>query len=216
MKKYTISAELAMARIAIENCLQHAKIQKKLAAYNYDHKRMLEGKTLCEEVLMLQSVKQDKYGQQFANTDEIKRQLQEVKMRYRQHCKRAKLAFENQRGTLEQLQLMGNRKTDTIGLLEQMYTFYSKIELFMEEINKYNVSVEELAQTRAMVEALFAARQQQLQSKGEAQNATQKRDEKRRQLKRWIAQFKKTARIALHDEPQLLEIIGIVMPSAKV
>lgn len=216
MKKYTITAEMAMAQIAIENSLQHARIQKKLAVYNYDRKELLEGNSLLQEVQMLQSVKQDKYGKQFETSDALQTQTREVKRLYRQHIRIARLAFENQRGILEQLQLNGRRKSDVLGLQEQIHTFYSKIETFSEEISKYNVSPEELAQAKAMIEAIRAARRQQLQSRGDAQDATQKRDEKRRALKTWMSQFKKVARIALSDEPQLLEVLGIMVPSAKV
>lgn len=216
MKKRTISAEIAMAQIAIENSLNHARIQKQLAVYSYDRKKMLEGKGLLQEVQMLQLVKQDKYGKQYETSDALQAQIQEVKKLYGQHIRIARVAFENQRGILEQLQLKGRRKSDVLGLQEQIHTFYSKIETFSKEISKYNISPEELAQAKAMVEAIGAARQQQLQSKGDAQDATQKRNEKRRALKTWISQFKKVARIALTDEPQLLEVLGIMVPSVKL
>ncbi len=216
MKKNTITSEMAMARIAIDNALQHQTIQKKLTAYNYDRKALQAGKALCEEVHLLHSVKQDKYGQQYEQADAIKEQFSEIQARYRHHLKSARLAFENKRGIREQLQINGRRKTDTLGLLEQIYAFYSKIELYLPEITRYNVTPEELGQTKAMVEALHTARQQHVQSKGDAQHATQQRDEKRKQLKKWMAQFKKAARLALHDEPQLLEALGIMVPSRRV
>ncbi|MDF9799380.1 hypothetical protein OKW21_004643 [Catalinimonas alkaloidigena] len=65
MQKRTVSAEVAQANIAIENALNNEHIMKKLAAFNYNLKRMQEGKVLKEELEMLESVKQDKYGQQF-------------------------------------------------------------------------------------------------------------------------------------------------------
>ena len=216
MKKRTITAEMAMAQIAINNALQHKTIQKKLAAYNYDRKKLLEGKALSEETQLLHSVKQDKYGQQYEHSDTFKAQLTEVQVRYRQHVKSARLAFENNRGIREQLQLNGKRKTNMLGMLDQIYSFYSKIESFREDISRYNVTPEELAQTKAMIEALYTARQQQLQNIGNAQDATQKRNRKRKQLKDWMSQFKKAAHLALHDEPQLLEVLGITVPSQKV
>ena len=216
MKKTTITAEMAMARMAIDNALQHEIIRKRLATYNYDRKQLMVGKALSEEVFLLHSVQQDKYGQQYEQSDAVKAQFTEVQDRYRQHVKRARLAFEDNRGIRQQLQLNGKRKTDTLGQLDQIYAFYSKVEGFLAGITQYNVTAEELAQTKAMVEALYAGRQQQLQNQGEAQDATQKRDEKRRQLKTWMAQFRKAARLALHDEPQLLEVLGIKVPSQRV
>jgi len=215
MKTRTITAEIALAQIAIENALQHETIQKKLAVYNYDRPKLLEGKSLKEEVQQLHSVKQDKYGEQFTVSEDLKAQIQEVRLRYRQHVKRARLAFENQRGVLSQLQLEGRRKSDMNGWLDQLYTFYSKIEGFAPEMSLYNIGQEELAQTKAMVEALYAARQQHLQCRGNAQDATQKRNAKRRALRTWMSQFKKAARLALADEPQLLEALGIIVPSEQ-
>lgn len=216
MKKRSIPAELMMAHIAIENAMQNAGVLKKLSAYNYDRKRLMEGKSLKEELQLLDSVKQDKYGQQLTSTDSMYAQRQEIVALYRQHVKRAKLVFEGQRGVLEQLQIAGALKTDTHGLLNQIYNFYSKIESFAEEMAKYNVNPEELAQTKAMVEALFTARQQQIQCKGDAQDATHKRNAKLKELRSWMTQFRKVARIALADEPQLLESLGIVVPTQKV
>ena len=67
-----------------------------------------------------------------------------------------------------------------------------------------------------MVEALHSVRQQQLQSKGDAQDATEKRNMARKALKTWMSRFRKTARLALQDDPQLLEGLDIVVPSKKV
>ena len=67
---------------------------------------------------MLHGTKQDKYGKQYESTDALLVQMQEVKTRYRRHLKTARLAFEDQRGIEEQLQLKGKRKTDTDGCME--------------------------------------------------------------------------------------------------
>ena len=55
MKKNTITAEMAMTRMAINNALEHETIRKKLAAYSYDRKQLLAGKALSEEVFLLHS-----------------------------------------------------------------------------------------------------------------------------------------------------------------
>ncbi|MDF9799381.1 Na+/phosphate symporter [Catalinimonas alkaloidigena] len=151
-----------------------------------------------------------------ARTDSIYAQQKEIMQRYTRHCKKARLAFEGQRGILEQLQLPGKRKGDIHGLMSQINAFYSKIEQYAEQISKFDISQEEVAQTKAMLEALAAARLQQIESKGEAQHATHQRDASRKELRKWMAQFRKVARIALADEPQLLESLGIVVPTQKV
>jgi hypothetical protein len=50
----------------------------------------------------------------------------------------------------------------------------------------------------------------QLSEKSAAQQATQKRDEAFDELCDWYSDFRGIARIALYDDPQLLEALGIV------
>lgn len=64
-----------------------------------------------------------------------------------------------------------------------------------------------------MVEALSTACQQQLQRIGEAQDATEKRDEVLKEIDDWMKDFKAAARLALKDHPQWLEILGIKVKS---
>ncbi len=47
----------------------------------------------------------------------------------------------------------------------------------------------------------------------DAQSSTQKRNEVLKALNRWVGDFKKVARVALQDDPQLLESLGIMVPS---
>lgn len=216
MKKNTITAEMAAARLAIENALEHDIIKKKLAAVGYDQKTLLAGKALSAEVHLLCSAQQDKYAAQYEGTDTLKEQLAAVLVRYQQHVKRARLAFEGRRNVRELLQINGKRKTDTVGQLDQIYAFYTKIESYSEVITRYDVKAEELAQTKAMVEALQASRHKRTASRGEAQRATQHRNKKRRELKDWMIHFKKAVRLALHDDPQLLEVLGIPVASQRV
>ncbi|MEM0941615.1 MAG: hypothetical protein AAF600_19240 [Bacteroidota bacterium] len=45
---------------------------------------------------------------------------------------------------------------------------------------------------------------------GEAQQFTVTRDEALDHLDEWMAEFKELAKIALEDQPQLLEVLGIL------
>lgn len=64
-----------------------------------------------------------------------------------------------------------------------------------------------------MIESIVESRRERLQKTGEAQDATQKRDDVRRALRTWVTDFRAIARVALRDEPQLLEALGTVVTS---
>lgn len=216
MKKNTITAEIAGARMAIENAMNHKLIQKRLAAYSYDRKKLLEGKALSEEAQMLQSLQEDKYVQQYQQIDAFREQMTEVDERYRKHRLFAKLALGDRRSAMKQLKLQGKQKTDIMGRLEDLSIFYLLIGQYAEQMNRFNITREELEQTQAMVDAAHSLYRQRLHGKGDAQHATQQRDIKRRELRQWMSQFKKAARLALNDEPQLMEVLGVLVRCERV
>lgn len=193
----------------IENALNHPDIQKKLAAFTYDRKKLLEGKALNEKVGLLQAVKKDNYGLQVSSTESLKVNLADTKAIYHEHVALARLTYKDSRGMRYRLDLNGPRKRRKEEWLAQAAIFYSNIEVIAADMARYGVTLEVLQQTKAMIEALSTTRQQQLLRKAEAQNATEKRDAALKAMDIWMKDFKTVARLALKDHPQWLEMLGI-------
>lgn len=83
----------------------------------------------------------------------------------------------------------------------------------MKSLSKYNVTPESLLEGQKLVAELEASRASYLKEKGESQNTTDLKDEAFRKLNSWMSDFKSIARIALEDQPQLLEALGIFVRS---
>lgn len=79
---------------AIENALNYPDIQKKLAAFTYNRKKLLKGKALNEKVGLLQIVKKDNYGSQVNSTDFLKENLEETKTIYNEHVALARMTYK--------------------------------------------------------------------------------------------------------------------------
>lgn len=198
---------------AIENALNYTEIQKRMASVSYDRKKLMEGKTLNEKVRLLHASKVDKYGSQYKSTDTLKAEISQSKAMYKKHLTMARMAYEGDRGMQAKLQISGRREVSTEGWIAQAMALYSKTEEIAEAMSQYGVTLEELSQTKAMIEAITTRRQQQLQKIGEAQDATEKRDAALKAMDEWMKDFKIAARLALKDNPQWLEILGIRVKS---
>jgi len=77
----------------------------------------------------------------------------------------------------------------------------------------FGITQEKLEAGQQLVNDVEEKMNVQLKEKGEAQNATQERDEAFEELQDWMGDFIAIARIALDDKSQYLEVLGIVEPS---
>lgn len=209
----SIDQEIMERQNAIENALNHAEIQRLLNRVSYDRKTLLGGRALNERVRLTQSTKIDQYGSQVSATDTLKSNLKETWNIYGEHIVLARLAFKGNRGMDKTLELSGGRKRATNAWLAQAKNFYERIDELAGPMAKYGVTKENLQQTKAMVEAIVTRRQQQQQRKGEAQNATEQRNAARRAMDTWMKDFRAAARVAMKDQPQLLESLGMLVRS---
>ena len=80
----------------------------------------------------------------------------------------------------------------------------------MSGLKEFGVTEQKLKAGLAEVKALEAANLAQEKEKGEAQAATQKRDAAMDELQDWLSDYLGIAKIALEENPQLLEGLGIL------
>ena len=80
----------------------------------------------------------------------------------------------------------------------------------MNLLSGYGYTPEKLQQEADLVEHVAGLRSQQKKELGEAQAATEIRDKKMDELARWISDLRAVAKVALGDNPQQLEKLGIL------
>jgi hypothetical protein len=80
----------------------------------------------------------------------------------------------------------------------------------LSKLSGYGVTPEKLQAGQQMADEAEAANAAREKEKGEAQQATKDRDEAVEIMDDWMSDFRKIARIALADKPQLLEKLGIL------
>jgi hypothetical protein len=215
MSNHSLSGKLSAAQTAIYNALEHAEIQKKLSAYGFTPKRLQEGNTLLNTALLLQDEKSDRYGEKQELSAQLRAQEKAVRELFGKHVATVRLAFRDEPATLSRFNIsMISTKKEAWQM--QASNFYRLAAQSSNVLSRYQLTAEELAQNQAGVEALIAARNRRLQKKGEAEEATRHRDQSLRELQAWMREFRTIARLALRDNPQLLEALGISVKSQKV
>lgn len=166
-----------------------------------------------DNVLALESTKDDTYGAQKAATDTVTAEREAVRQQFSEHRQLAKLAFKGDRNTETQLKLDIRLKKDFKNWLTQATTFYDKISQHQEGMARYGVTAEVLQLTQTRLQALVALYDQQTQRKAEAQNNTEQRNKAIKELDAEMREFYQIAKFALKDEPQLMEAIGMSVPA---
>ncbi len=216
MNNARIDEKLLFAQNAITNSLNNQEIKSGLVEYRYDEVRLKLGKALYDKAYVLQAKQVKEYGDQYNATDSLNEGRALANKVYTKHLKLARIALEDNRGAGESLLLSGKRKESLSGWLKQARIFYTnalKSPEVMKETAEVGLTKEALTQGKIQVLEVESRLSDQLQEMGEAQNATEERDEAFEELQEWMSKFIKICRIAFEEKSQYLEMLGIVVPS---
>ncbi|MFT6856667.1 MAG: vacuolar-type H+-ATPase subunit I/STV1 [Cyclobacteriaceae bacterium] len=163
-----------------------------------------------------QNKQKQEYGEQFSATDALDTAMSAANQVYMRHVKVARIALRGQRGAAEALQLTGRRQQSYSGWIKQASIFYTNAlidEGVKTALSSFGITEQALQEGQDNVNDVQAKLAAQLKEKGEAQASTQERDQALEDLLDWMSDFVAIARIALENDAQLLEVLGIVEPS---
>ncbi len=217
MKYLTIDSQLLFAQSAIHNALNQNSIKNALAEYGYTEERLQAGLALYNEAQSLQTVRDKEYGEQYQATNDLDIARTVANSEYMKHVKIARVAFRDNPGAFEALQVSGRRLRSLSGWIKQAKSFYANAlstPHFAAGLQDFGITQEKLEAGQALVADVETKYITQLKEKGEAQNATLARDIALDNLDQWLSDFISIARIALETNPQHLEMLGIVEPAA--
>ncbi|WNW01856.1 hypothetical protein RRF68_00140 [Tenacibaculum sp. HL-MS23] len=212
-KKRTLTeAEtLEQYRVAFENVEKQTEIATTMAEFGYEEALLNEGKTLltnAREAYDANKTEDDETTIAYNNFSTIKGQLE---TEYSLHRKKGKVVFRKDENLLTKLGLTGSLPTIYIKWLETVKKFYAvaagntEIETALARLK---VTPTELQETRTLITVLETARADYLKEKGESQDATKLKDAAVGAISDWMSEFYAIAKIALDDNPQLLESLG--------
>ncbi|MCU4155769.1 hypothetical protein J1N10_07250 [Carboxylicivirga sp. A043] len=139
-----------------------------------------------------------------------------VDKRYRMQRKKAKVVFRNNPLMMQKLGVDGTVPANYIDWLDKVRVYCMAVagsEEIQEALKRLKVTIEEISETQADIQELDMLRATYIREKGESQQATQVKDKALSDLDKWMRDFFAVARIAFDDQPQMLEIFGVVVKS---
>ena len=206
----TINKEMEQVATILRNA-QQPQIKKALVHYGYTNHRFQEGQSLLNELQLLQQTQQEEYQ----SKGEVGRTLasyeREMRQQFVTHRALAKWIFRNDENGYQRLALFRPIASQTVARAAQIRHFYQEALKSHAMFARHGLTKAELEQGQNMIEAIMDARRERQQKAGEAQHATQQRDAVRQQMRIWLVDFRTVARIALREEPQLLEALGMTV-----
>ena len=211
--KRTLSEAEALEqyRVAFENIGNQTEIATIMADFGYNETLLTEGKTLLtktRQAFDFNKKEDDETSEAYKNFTTLKENLATT---YTLHRKKAKVIFRKESTTLNKLSLSGSLPTAYIKWLETVKKFYAVASAdsdIQSKLVRLKITTEELNGTIEQISNLELARAEYLREKGESQDATKQKDKAFGEIDDWMSEFYAVAKIALEDNPQLLESLG--------
>lgn len=208
MKTRAFDDLLKASRLSVNNTLANQEAQQALAKYGFTPQDAKAGKGLLTNCTKHDRVQKQHYETQWALNHRVKKELKTTRAQFVEHVSVARFVFRKDAPMLHQLNVQRLERTEA-GWLKQANTFYERITPHTAQLAPQGVTSEEIAQAQASLQAIVDLREELARTKGDAEDATQHKLQAQRELKEWLSEFRKVARLAFKKSPQKLEAFGI-------
>ncbi len=211
-----IIAEISKNRTALSNASSLQEIATRMANFGYNARKIQQGRGIVDRTDMMHSLKKDKLDSKLHISQTLEVDTKACRKLYMSHVKVARQAFDPSTGIHRQLGIDRAIPQPVTEWVPLASVFYSKLQEIYDQMTRYTIPKEEVNQGKAMVEAIRNQRETRFAKKGEAEASTYTRDLALKEMRNWMNDFYSIARIALKDQPQWLEALGIQVKSKKV
>lgn len=197
------------ASLTLHNLRSNEQLQMQLSQCGFDAYQMKEGEKLIEEARKLTEQLETVQRQSKEASLSLKNTRKHIHHRYMSHLSIARVAFRSDVGACDALGLKGKRERSLEQWLKQTQDFYRNSSPYVEALQMHGVALHELDEIRILVGQLIQLASLQKQMQSRYQMLTQQKQETMELLKNWYDRLTRIARLALEDNPQRLEAIGI-------
>ena len=206
--------ELVQAsRTMFQNAAANPEIATRMAAFGYAAADLTAALDLVEDVEDLDAAQQEEYADQFEATAAARAAVAALEAKWTRHRKLARAAHARGSADYRALGLQGSTPKAAAALVHRAEQFYRVLEKEPARLAGTRIAPAEVAAGRALAETAHDTLAAQEKETGEAQLATRVRDDQVAVLRATAHEFAEVAKVALEDEPQLREQLGLPEPS---
>lgn len=215
MSRKTIAQTLEEQRVLIFNSSK-PEIAPLLEGLSADATYLKKGKALYDIVITL-SEKQKKEQQEeslaYDNFHELKTECKAVAKRNFRLIKLGSRTDGDLQNRLKIFTPKANGIEEWIMQTKEIYNGVLNEPAFLAALAKYKITAASLNKDIKKLELLKKLRDEAMSEKGQAQEATRVRNEKMEELEDYCYELKTIALLELENQPQLLEMLGILVRS---
>lgn len=202
---------LESSRIALINVETNPIIQPLMEELGYNTTKVDEGISLLNEAktqFNKNNTLEDTRAKAYKAFNDKKVQIE---TKYSKDRKKVKIVFKADTLVLKELGVKGIIPKSYVKWLETVNQFYNTLNTQPDILSKLatlKVTQQEVTEVLAELNELENLRAAYIQAKGNAQNETKTKNIAFKSLEKYMSDFFAVARIALENEPQLLEALG--------
>ncbi len=210
----SLTAKMALIGQGINGAIANLDIMNRLKTFGYTEEKMTAGKTLFDQTQSEIIAHEKEYGEQYSTYETVENLWEPLQKDYKQMRDLCRIGLKNREGALHSLRATGSRKRSVSGFIEDariLYTNLMEQPEYLQTMSAFGIAKDKLTTALKGIQQLETAYQNYLKERGEAQDSTVKRDRLFDSLYDWYSDFRAVARIALADNPQLMEALGVVV-----
>ncbi len=207
---------LERARIALTNAESHTEIKPLISEFGMDETKISEGWTIFNKAEASLNTSKQEDIEKKVSSNSYKLTFEEFLGLFKRHRNQSLIFFKKHPDFLVKLGIKGSFPNQYNKIFDNAKHFYSAIQKhsdIQEKLLLCKITPETVTDCLAKRENVMSLRATFDKESGEAQDATVQKNLNLIELKEWIEDFDIIAKIALYDNPQLLESLGIFVRS---
>jgi hypothetical protein len=216
IKRKTEGQIIENYRITLANVENQPQIASALSEYTFDLPAINIGRALLQATVLSLDTNQQEDNETIQARADFDEKVDLMTQKYTAHRRKAKVAFRKNEVSLKQLGLTGTYSRAYIKWIFAMKTFYNGVlsnPAHLAALLVFKITEADITACITEINALETTRAIYLKEIGESQEATKAKDKALAELEEWMSDFYMVAKIAMEEQPQLLESLGLFVRS---